>query len=121
MTKNLMAPLSKMYEKPSTSNMVFLMKNLSHLKMANNESVSGHINEFNTLMRQLESVEINFEDEIRALILLSSLSEAWDSLVMVVSNFCRTGTWKFDDVVGVLLSEAERRKSSGSAEISGVP
>jgi len=38
---------------------------------------------------------------------------------MALSNFCETGTLKFDVVVGVLLSEEERKKSSGSAEISG--
>ena len=67
----------------------------------------------------MESVEINFEDEIRALVLLSSLPEAWDGLVMTVSNSCGTGTLKFNDVVSVLLNEEARRKSSGSAEISG--
>ena len=56
------------------------------------------------LTSQLESVEINFEDEIRALVLLSSLLEAWDGLVMAV---------------GVLLSEEAHQKSSMLVEISG--
>jgi len=38
---------------------------------------------------------------------------------MVVSNSCGTGNLKFDGVVGVLLSEEARRKSSGLAETSG--
>ena len=38
---------------------------------------------------------------------------------MSVSNFYGTGILKFDDVVGILLSEEARRKSSGSAETSG--
>ena len=67
----------------------------------------------------MESVEINSEDEIRALVLLSSLLEAWDGLITAPSNFCGIGTFKFDDVVGVLLSEEARRKSSGLAEASG--
>ena len=60
-TKDLMAALSKMYEKLSTSNKVFLMK-LFNLKMAESESVAEHLNKFNTLTSQLESVEINFND-----------------------------------------------------------
>ena len=36
----------------------------------------------------------------------------------MVSNFYETRTLKFDDVVGVLLSEEARRKSSRSAETS---
>ena len=118
-TKDLMAALLKMYEKPLASNKVFLMKKLFNLKMADNESVAGHLNEFNTLMSHLESIEINFKDEIRVMVLLSSLPEAWDGLVMAVSNSCGTGMLKFNNVVGVLLSEEARRKSSGSAKTSG--
>jgi len=54
-----------------------LLKKLFNLKMADSGSIAGPLNEFNTLTSQLESVEINFEDEIRVLVLLSSLSEAW--------------------------------------------
>ena len=39
--------------------------------------------------------------------------------MMAMSNFCGTGTLKFNDAVGVLLSEEARMKSSGSAETSG--
>ena len=102
----------------STSNRIFLIKNLLNLNIGDSESVVGHLNEFNMLTSQLKSVEINFEDEIRALVLLSSLSEAWDGLMVTVSNFCGTRTLKFDDVVGVLLSEEKHRKSSGSAKTS---
>jgi len=73
------------------------------------------------LTSQLESVVINLDDEIRALFLLSNLSETWDGLVMAVSNSYETGTLKFDDAVGVLLSEEACRKSSSAAETSGRP
>jgi len=52
------------------------MKKLFNLKMTENKSVIEHLNEFNTLMSQLESIEINFDDEIRMLVLLSNLLEA---------------------------------------------
>ena len=68
MIKDLMAALSKMYEKPSASNKVFLMKKLFNLNMGDSESVAGHLNEFNTITSQMESDEINFEDKIRALV-----------------------------------------------------
>ena len=57
---------------------------------------------------------IVFDDEVRALLILSSLPDSWDNLVMVVSNSMSTAnTLKFDDVVGLLVSEEMRRKSSG--------
>ena len=116
--KDSMVALSKMYKKTLASNKVFLMKKLFNLKMAGSESVVGHLNKFNALTSQLEYVEINFKDEIRALILLSSMPEAWDGIVMAVSNSCGIVTLKFDDVLGVLISEEALRKSSGSAETS---
>jgi len=79
------------------------MKKLFNLKMADCGSVNKHLNEFNTLTSQLESIEINFDNEIRAMVLLYSLPEIWDGLVMTISNFCGTRTLKFDDAVGVLL------------------
>ena len=41
--------------------------------MREGASVTNHINEFNVIISQLSSVEIDFEDEVCALILLSSL------------------------------------------------
>ena len=41
--------------------------------MFENGSVSDHINEFNMIVNQLNSVDINFEDEIKALIFMYSL------------------------------------------------
>ena len=68
-----MKALSGMYEKPSANNKVHLMKKLFNLKMAENASVAQHLNEFNTITNQLSYVEIDFDDEIRALIVLASL------------------------------------------------
>ena len=52
------------------------MNRLFNLQMSENASFSDHINEFNMIMSQLNSVDINFEDEIKALILMSSLPES---------------------------------------------
>ena len=65
-----MKALFGMYEKSSANNKVHLMKKLFNLKMAENASVAQHLNEFNTITNQLSSVEIDFDDEIRALIVL---------------------------------------------------
>ena len=70
---NLMKDLSGMYKKPSANNKVHLMKKLFNLKMAENASIAQHLNEFNTITNQLSSVEIDFDDEICALIVLVSL------------------------------------------------
>jgi hypothetical protein len=61
---------------------------------------------------------VDFDDEVRALLIFFSLLEIWNSLVMVVSNFVSgSNTLKFDDVFGVILSEEIQSKSTG--ETSG--
>ncbi|MCO5569011.1 hypothetical protein L7F22_022717 [Adiantum nelumboides] len=47
-TEELMTTLDALYEKPSASNKVFLMKRLFNLKMAENRSIAEHLNQFNT-------------------------------------------------------------------------
>jgi len=117
-TEGLMSALGKMYEKPSASNKVFLMKHLFNMNMSEGGSVTDHLNEFNTVTNQLSSVSVNFDDEVRALLILCSLPERWNSLVMAISNSVSgSNTLKFDDVIGVILSEEMRRKSTG--ETSG--
>jgi hypothetical protein len=49
---------------------------------------------------------VEFYDEVRALLILFSLPESWNNLVMAVNNFVfGSNNLKFDDVVGVILSE----------------
>ena len=114
-----MKALCDMYEKPSASNKVFLMHRLFNLKMREGVSVMDHINEFNLITSQLSSVDISFEDEVRALILLSSLPESWGATVTAVSSSCGSNKLKFEEVRNLILSEDIRRKeasgSSGSA------
>jgi hypothetical protein len=77
-------------------------------------SIADHLNEFNMVTNQLSSVKVDFDYEVRALLILCSLPESWNDLVMVVSNSVSdSNTLKFDDVVGVILSEEMRWKSTG--------
>ena len=75
-----------MYEKPLANNKVYLMKKLFNLKKAKGTLTVQYLNEFNTITSQLSTVEIEFNDEVRALILLASLPNSWEAMRMVVSN-----------------------------------
>jgi hypothetical protein len=49
---------------------------------------------------------VDFDDEVRALLILCSLPERWNGLVMDVSkSVFGSNTLKFYDVVSVILSE----------------
>jgi hypothetical protein len=94
----------KVYEKPLASNKVFIMKRLFNMKMLRGGSVANHLNEFNIVTNQLSSIKVDFDDEVRALLILCSLPERWNDLVMDVNNSVSiSNTLKFDDVVGVIL------------------
>lgn len=112
-TAGLMKTLSSMYEKPSAVNKVYLMRRLFDLKMNDGGSAAEHMNEFNSILGQLSSVGIDFEDEIRALILLSSLPMSWETVVAAISNSTGKRKLKCDDVRDLILSESTRRKESG--------
>ena len=100
-------------------NKVYLMWRLFNLQMSEDGSVVDHINEFNMIVSQLSSVEINFEDEIKALILVSSLPESWDTIVAAISSSRGSDKLKFDEIRDVVLSESIRKwkigDSSGNA------
>ena len=116
--EDLMKTLGTLYEKPSASNKVFLMKRLFNMKMVEGGSVADHLNDFNTVTSQLSSVGINFDEEIRALLILCSFPESWNGLVMAMSNSIpEFGTLKYDDVIGVILSEEIHRKTSGRSTL----
>ena len=61
---------------------------------------------------------INFDEEIRALLILCSFPESWNGLVMAMSNYVPgSNTLKYDDVINVILSEETRRKYLGGSTL----
>ena len=54
--------------------------------MIENASVAQYLNEFNTITNRFLSVKIDFDDEIRALIVLASLPNSWEAMRMAVST-----------------------------------
>ena len=62
-----------------------------------------------------KSVDINFEDEIKALILMSSLPESWDTVVAAISSFRGSEKLKFDEIRDVVLSESIRKREVGDS------
>jgi hypothetical protein len=81
------------------------------MKMLEGGSVAYHLNEFNTVINQLSSIKVEFDDEVMDLLIMCSFPENRNGLVMVVSNFVAgSNTLKFYDVVGVILSEEMQQK-----------
>jgi hypothetical protein len=62
-TKELWDKLGNLYQSNYWVNNLFLRKKLYHLRMEDGDSVTEHINAFNTLVSQLVSVSIMIEEE----------------------------------------------------------
>lgn len=68
--EGLWKKLHDRYEKNTTSNKLFLMKNLYNIKMKEVSSVADHLNEFNIITSQIASIKIILDDEIRVILLM---------------------------------------------------
>uniref|UniRef100_A0A803KPS4 Retrovirus-related Pol polyprotein from transposon TNT 1-94-like beta-barrel domain-containing protein n=1 Tax=Chenopodium quinoa TaxID=63459 RepID=A0A803KPS4_CHEQI len=66
-------------------------------------------------MYEKPSAMNKFDEEVRALILLSSLPRSWDTVVVANRNSSGKSKLKCDDVRDLILSESLRRKNSGES------
>jgi hypothetical protein len=108
-TKKLWEKLGNLYHSKSLVNKLFLLKKLYHLRMEDGDSMTDHLNVFNTLVSQLIFVDINMEEEYKCITLLCSLPDSWDNLVVAIGSSTKS-TLNFEDIVSSLLSEEMRRK-----------
>lgn len=85
------------------------------MKMVEDEAIAKHPNESNTIIIQITSIGINFDDEVKALLILFYLPTSYDGLVIAFSNSSDSRTLKFVDIVSVILNEKIHRESSSES------
>jgi hypothetical protein len=108
-SKELWDKLGNLYQSKSLVNKLFLRKKLYHLRMEYGDSMTEHLNAFNTLVSQLGSVNITIAEEEKCITLLCSFLDSWDNLVVAIGSTTQS-TLKYEDVVASLLSEEMRQK-----------
>ena len=108
-SKALWDKLGTLYQSKSLVNKLFLRKKLYNLRMKDGDSVTEHLNAFNTVVSQLSSVDIKISDEDKCISLLCSLPDSWDSLVIAIGS--NATALQFDEIVSALLMEEMRRKN----------
>ena len=64
-----------------------------------------HLNTFKGIVNQLKKVDMNIDDELQIFLLLSSLPESWDTLVVTLSNSAPDGKLSMYNVTNSLLNE----------------
>ena len=84
-----------------------------NLKYREGGSISEHLNEMKSIVYQLANMKMTLDDELQALLLLSSLPDSWETLVVSLSNSTPDGKLTIANVSSSLLDEETRRKASG--------
>ena len=81
------------------------------MRMKEGMKITYHLNVFNSLIFHLSSMDVKIDDEDKTINLLCTLPKSWDQVVSSIS-LSTTNTLEFDNVVGTLLSEELRKKTS---------
>jgi len=80
------------------------------LQYNDGQNTIEHLNNFKGLVNQLAKIEMKLDGELQALLLLTSLLESWETLVVTLSCSVIAGKLTVDIVTNNLLNEEVRRK-----------
>ncbi|KAE8707674.1 hypothetical protein F3Y22_tig00110377pilonHSYRG00029 [Hibiscus syriacus] len=115
--KEIWDHLIKLYEATSLHNKIFLKRKLYTLRMPESTSVTEHLNTLNTLFSQLTSLSCKIGEQERAELLLQSLPDSYDQLIINLTNSNVTSL-VFDDVAAAVLQEENRRKNKEDRQVN---
>lgn len=108
--------LKATYENATPVNQVHLMRKLVNMMLDEAKSASKHLSAFTSVLSQLQDTGLPpFDDKLKAIFLLMTLPDSWETLVVSLSN---SPTLTYDGVRGSILNEEIRRKSSGESSSS---
>ncbi|KAA8537952.1 hypothetical protein F0562_027468 [Nyssa sinensis] len=106
--------LKARYEQKTTTNKAFLIRKLVNMKFREGGLIAYHLNEFQSVVNQLATMKMVIKDELQALLLLSSLPDSWETLVVIVRNSTPDGKLSMGQVSCSLFNEETRRKLAGT-------
>jgi hypothetical protein len=103
--------LESRYMLKSLTNKLYLKQRLYGLKMVEGSDLSQYINVFNQIIDDLKRVDVKFENEDKALMLLNSLPTSSMYKDLVTTLTCGKETLELEDVTGALLAFHQRKKN----------
>ncbi|RDY05562.1 hypothetical protein CR513_10588, partial [Mucuna pruriens] len=107
-----------MIQKKTPRNKAYLVRRLVKLEYSDDQNMIEHLNTFKGIVNQLMKADMKIDDELQTLLLLSSLPESWDTLVVTLSNSTPDGKLSLDTITDSLLNEESRRKERGMSSHS---
>lgn len=109
----LWTKLESLIQKKTPRNKAHLVRRLVKLEYSDGQNMIEHLNTFKGIVNQLTKTEMKIDDELQTLLLLSSLPESWDTLVVTLSNSAPEGKLNMDSITDCLLNEESRRRERG--------
>ena len=101
-----------MFENKNAINRVSVFRKIVRLRYQDGSSMAEHINAFHGLMNQTSALEVTLADEVFTLLLLGSLLDSWETLVVTLGNVGPQGKHlSLEQVKWSLLNEETRRES----------
>ena len=108
--------LKQIHEKSSLSGKVSLLRRLCQLKMQEDGNLETHLNTFFEICDRLDEIEETLTDRLQIAMLLSSLPESFDSIIMALEARPDEDL-TINLVKEKLINESVRRQGNRSTEI----
>ena len=105
--------LSGLYERKNALNRTSLMRKIVNLKYRDGESIVEHINTFMGYVNQLAAIKFPLDDAMQAIMLMCTLPESWENLVVTLNTSCQEEKQSVQTVKTSVLNEEVRRKDKG--------
>ncbi|XP_016168674.1 uncharacterized protein LOC107611236 [Arachis ipaensis] len=116
-SKKMWKKLKELYERKNVQNKAFLIRKLINMKYIESKSMPKHLG-FQETVNQLINNEITLNDELQALLLLSSLPDSWKVLVVTLTNSAPKEKLMLAMVIESMLNEEARRRERGLTNTS---
>jgi hypothetical protein len=78
--------------------------------MKESDSITAHLNDFEGIISQLSAQGMTIDDELKALLLMSTLPPSWETFITTVCNASAAAV-KYSETTSSILSEDARRKT----------
>ena len=72
--------------------------------------MTEHLNNFQGLINQVATLNVNLDDEVQVLLLCSSLMDSWETMVIIVNNSGSNSVLTMNTTNETVMNEELKRK-----------
>ena len=75
--------------------------------------MAEHLSNFQDLINQATTLNLNLDDEIQTLLLFNSLLDNWETMVISINNLALNGVLTMDIAKEVMMNNELKKKQQG--------